>query len=177
MRELKIGYLWIVIVLGVCVLAGTAPAEEKALTRPCYLVLASSAEETGGSWATEFSASKTVDLTLTVVLAKMPTSEHVLELRVFAPSGHLYQSLAWPVSLPSRKAELRSLPGYPKPKKQLVPRQVTISGKRYYKVDFAFPVGGTMITRDGLYGEWRIEPYLDGEPVPCGEATVITIRE
>jgi len=178
MRQAQHFRIWIVIALGMGLLAGIVPGEEeKTLATPCYMVLASSAEETGGRWASEFSAAKTVDLTLTVVLEKAPTKEQVLELRIFAPSGNLYQSLACPVALPGRKAELRPVPGYPRPKKQLVPRTLTYEGKRYYRVDFAFPVGGTMITSNGLYGKWQIVPYLDGQPIPCGKPALIAIRE
>jgi hypothetical protein len=173
--------LFVMFIAGALALAAPAaePETDKALGRPgCAWVLASSAEEHDGAFAKAFSATRTVDLTLTVLLPQSVAEEHVVELRIYTPTGNLYQSLAVPVAAPGRvKAENRTLPGYPRAKKQVLPKAFTYEQVSYYRVDIPFPVGGTLITSNGLYGGWRIAAHLDGSGEPCGKAALVTIAE
>ena len=80
--------------------AGAAVEDEKVMAKPCAYVLASSPEEHTNAYASKFSAGRTVDLTLSVLLPTTFTGEHRLALRVFTPNGSLYQELAVPVASP-----------------------------------------------------------------------------
>ncbi len=44
----------------------------------------------------------------------------------------------------------------------VIPQEVSYLNQRFYRVDIPFPVGGTLITSNGLYGKWRITAHLDG---------------
>ena len=105
-----------------------------------------------------FSASKVLDLELTVRLPRSIRAETV-ELNLFTPEGHLYQTLSVPVS-PATDAgagESRG-PG------------------SYRTVSATLPVAGTTIVRSSLYGTWKVEAYLDRAQTPCGPALELAIR-
>lgn len=158
--------------------AGAAVEEEKVMAKPCAYVLASSPEENTNAYASKFSASRTVDLTLSVLLPTTFTGEHQLALRVYTPGGSLYQELAVPVAPPgTANAHARMVPGYPRAKKVVIPQEVSYLNQRFYRVDVPFPVGGTLITSNGLYGKWRITAHLDGADDACGAAAQIVIAE
>ena len=161
--------------------AGAAIEDDKVMAKPCAYVLASSPEENTNAYASKFSASRTVDLTLSVLLPTTSTGEHRLALRVYTPNGSLYQELAVPVASPgTAKAhglQTRTLPGYPRAKKVVIPQEVSYLNQRFYRVDVPFPVGGTLITSNGLYGKWRITAHLDGADDACGAAAQIVITE
>jgi hypothetical protein len=144
---------------------------------PCLVVLAKSAEEHGGTWASSFHASRTTDLTLAVVLPKTLEGEHEVELKIFTPRDNLYQSIRVPMAAPGKTPENRTVASYPMAIKQLRLAQEDYKGKPYYKAEISFPVGGTLITTNSLYGQWRIEAYLDGEKKPCGPPTYLQIEE
>ena len=55
--------------------------------------------------------------------------------------------------------------------------QVSYLNQRFYRVDVPFPVGGTLITSNGLCGKWRITAHLDGADDACGAAAQIVITE
>jgi hypothetical protein len=38
-------------------------------------------------------------------------------------------------------------------------------------------VGGTDIVSAGLYGTWKVEPYLDDAAAPCAEALSFALRQ
>ena len=158
--------------------AGAAVEDEKVMAKPCAYVLASSPEEHTNAYASKFSAGRTVDLTLSVLLPTTFTGEHRLALRVYTPNGSLYQELAVPVASPgtakAQGLQTRTLPGYPRAKKVVIPQEVSYL---FYRVDVPFPVGGTLITSNGLYGKWRITAHLDGADDACGAAAQIVITE
>ncbi|MBP7866928.1 MAG: hypothetical protein KA419_13375 [Acidobacteria bacterium] len=156
-----------------------ALAETEASAGPatCVMILAGSAEETPGTWGTAFSATRTVDLTFTVVFRKNLRGEHLLELRVFTPQGDLYQSISGQVAEEGKKAEKRKVPGYAMPRLQWVPTPISHGDRRGLKVDVPFPVGGTLIQTSSLYGQWRVEAYVDGARIPCTEPLHFWITE
>jgi hypothetical protein len=90
-----------------------------------------------------FSAARTLDLRFKAVLARAVGPEARVELRLYTPRGYLYQSLRAPA------------PG---------------DGGSPAPWTATLPVAGTSIVNSSLYGEWRIEPHLDGSPRPCGPA-------
>lgn len=77
--------------------------------------------------------------------------ERTLELRLYTPEGFLYQVLEVEV-------------------------EVEQAGRRRQRLQARLPVAGTSIMASGLYGRWKVVPYLDGARKPCGPARPFTIR-
>lgn len=144
---------------------------------PCTDILAKSAEENGGAWATSFHASMTTDLTLAVIFPKNFQGEHEVELRLYTPGGDIYQSIRVPIAEAGRKAENRVVNGYPRAIQQVVPKPEAYLGTALLKVEIPFPVGGTLISSNSLYGQWRIEALVDQDKKPCGKPVYIQIEE
>ncbi len=143
---------------------------------PCVAILAASAEETpNGKFGTSFSATKTTDLTFSVAFQRGYTGEHLVELRFFTPRGFLYQSMTVPAVIGGTASGTRTVPGYPHPMRVKSGPRFTYKGSTLWKVDVPFPVGGTEIGRNSLYGTWKVQAYLDGAADPCGAAATFRI--
>jgi hypothetical protein len=101
-----------------------------------------------------FSAAKTLDLEFEMRLRKGREDEdpQLVRFRVLTPKGHLYQE----IQTAPQRAERRR-------------RGSTASGQ--------IPVAGTFIATSSLFGRWRVVPYLDDDPKPCGAAAVFSIVE
>ena len=100
-----------------------------------------------------FSAARTLDLDLGAerlgARAGIP-----VELRLYTPKGHLYQTLhvtATDRNAPTARGSSGAEAAWP-----LVAR---------------LPVAGTAVVNHSLYGQWTVEPYLEGHSEPCGEAS------
>jgi hypothetical protein len=100
--------------------------------------------------ALRYSAAKTDDLEFLATVLPHVRGSHQLELRIFTPRGHLYQTLAAPFVVPSRSVRER----------RTSPKTLVVSAR--------LPVSGTLIMTSSLYGRWRVVPYLDGATEPCG---------
>ncbi len=98
-----------------------------------------------------------------VVSCRRKLAGQSLELWVYTPKGHLYQALK--VALPAFR-ERR--------KEQAEGEGVKPAGGRAEAV-LTFAVRGTLITTNGLYGRWRVEPHLDRDPRPCGKPAAFSI--
>jgi hypothetical protein len=72
----------------------------------------------------------------------------MLRLRVYAPSGFLYQVLAVPVA----------------------------AGRGHRRIEARLPVAGTSIMASGLYGRWRVVPQVDDSSEPCGPGRPFVIQ-
>lgn len=142
-----------------------------------------------GAWVPEpgaprFSARAADDLFFTVDLYSGAFNETaVVHLKVMLPSGHLYQETAYPVATASTRADsgeavvYRRVKGYPYPVRE---RELTeVRGDRGPEEEFtvSFPVGGTQIVRNALYGEWKVVGFLDDAEQPCGAAAPFVISE
>lgn len=141
---------------------------------PCTFVQVSALEASPGA-KNRFSATAVTDLVFTTRFAGKLSGEHVLELKVFAPSGALYQSLAVPIAEPGKQPGARPVKGYPYPKEEVAVRTVGQGMAAVHEVDVSFPVGGTLILQNGLYGTWSVEPYLDFQRRACGPTTSFEI--
>ncbi len=97
-----------------------------------------------------FSAARTIDLQLAFVVRRHASPDARLELRLYTPKGHLYQTLRAARPSPS------STPG---------PVRSTRD-----PWTAALRVAGTAIVNHSLYGRWTVQPHLDGNPHPCGSA-------
>jgi len=110
-----------------------------------------------------YSAARTLDLELGVLLRRDVPPDARVELRVYTPKGHLYQTL-------------RALPPAPTPP-GASSRPAAGASRAPSAWTGTLPVAGTAIVNHSLYGEWRVEPHLDGSPRPCGEAWAFRIGQ
>jgi hypothetical protein len=119
-----------------------------------------------------YSTTATDDLTVTVELDGAAGGDHLLELRWHLPGGGLYQSVAVPFTAGAAPAAGgRRVEGYPFP----VPVRGAVAGVRpgfgaVVAVEDRLPVAGSSIVDAALWGEWRLEAFLDGGAEPCAPA-------
>jgi hypothetical protein len=166
---------WLSLAVSLALVAGTALAQGNG-SPPCANIQVVSHEE-GSNAADRFSATATTDLVFNVNFHQSFSGDHLLELRLFTPSGHLYQSLAVPIADASRVPGSRMVPGYPRPLKEQTPAEVTEGTTRLKRVEVRFPVGGTLISSNSLYGRWRVEAYVDGAGQPCSPPKAFVIQQ
>lgn len=165
--------------------SATPPVDS--LAGQCVGVVVSSPE--APNRRVSFSATKIVDLQFGALLRSRISGEHVLNLKVYTPKGHLYQQLDVPfrggvVNGATNPAEatsgprMRRVEGYPQPmpEQELVAAR-TPTGQRGYRVSARLPVAGTSIMASSLYGKWKVVPHLDGSLKACGAATVFSITQ
>jgi len=107
-----------------------------------------------------FSAGQILDLELEVRLpVKQFREQHVgrhrVELKLYTPSGNLYQTLFLPfdVDVPEKARK-----------------------NRYLSTSAMLPVAGTSIVTSSLYGEWTILGYVDGATKSCGKPKRIKLN-
>ena len=106
-----------------------------------------------------FSAAEVLDLEFQVVLpADTSFAGRRLELKLFTPKGHLYQTLAVPAATAASKASTKK------------------RRARYQTVTARLPVAGTTIVNNSLYGTWKAEAYFEGEPTACAKARSFVIK-
>ena len=168
----------VLLAVGLATVLASSPSARAAQkpASPCVAILVASSEETPkNGWGTKFSATKTTDLTFTVLFLQGFTGEHIVELRVFTPRGFLYQSMSVPAAVAGLASGTRTVSGYPHPVPVKASSRFAYQGSTLWKVDVPFPVGGTEIGRNSLYGTWKAQAYLDGSPNPCGAATTFRI--
>jgi hypothetical protein len=118
----------------------------------------------------DFSAASVLDLEFWVVLpTSSATSAPGIELKLFTPNGHLYQTLSAPFVAPVVAP--------------VAPRAAAAAGPaspgrppRFQTVTLRLPVAGTTIVNSSLYGAWTAEAYLAGVPSPCTKALGFQIR-
>lgn len=156
-----------------------AAARESAAAQPCRSLVVAAAEETHGAAGEKFSATKTTDLTFRLFVDPALSGDHVLELKVYTPRRFLYRSIAVPVALggaaSGAAAQERTVAGYPHPQRVRRATHEKLAGADAQKIEVAFPVGGTDIVANSLYGKWRVEPFLDGAADACGSAATFRI--
>jgi len=106
------------------------------------------------------------------------SGNHTVEFRTYMPGGALYQSQAVPISIRMGQGvgpSTRALAGYPFPVAVQQPApEVTRTatgmlptGPALVNVTARMPVAGTPIINSSLYGDWRVEAYLDGATRAC----------
>ena len=95
-----------------------------------------------------FSATRILALDFETRLSERRAHEHTLRLRLYTPSGFLYQVLAVPVA----------------------------ANRGHRRVEARLPVAGTSIMASGLYGRWTVVPQLDDSSEPCGPGRHFVIR-
>lgn len=150
--------------------AGPLVADRERSRAECLAVIVTSPQQPAGERPRgSFSASRILDLNFNTALRRRATGPHLLELKVFTPRGHLYQTLTVPFTAPRKSRGARVVDGYPRPLPEQETRIVNRDGRPSYEVMASLPVGGTAIMSNSLYGSWRVQPILDGEA--CGPMT------
>ena len=147
-----------------------------------------------------FSSRQILDLQFRARLRRDLQGDHTLQLKVFTPGGFLYQVITVPfvgappppdpreraaraksgaAARPEGPPPPRAVEGYPRPLpvQRLVPVRGDRTARTQYELGARLPVAGTSITMSSLYGRWSVQPYLDGQPGPCGPAARFTIRD
>ncbi len=95
--------------------------------------------------APTFSAAAILDLKLEATLSPAVKGQHQVEFKVYTPKGHLYQSLTAMTASSAAAQGGR-----------------TRGGKKTAAA-VMLPVAGTTIVTNSLYGQWKVEAFLDGE--------------
>jgi hypothetical protein len=95
-----------------------------------------------------FSAARILALDFATRLSDRRARKHTLRLRLYTPSGFLYQVLAVPVA----------------------------ASRVHRRVEARLPVAGTSIMASGLYGRWTVVPQLDDSSEPCGPRRHFVVR-
>lgn len=96
--------------------------------------------------APTFSAAAILDLKLEATLSPAVKGQHQVEFKVYTPKGHLYQSLTAMTASSAAAAQGGRQRG----------------GKKTAAA-VMLPVAGTTIVTNSLYGQWKVEAFLDGE--------------
>jgi hypothetical protein len=130
-----------------------------------------------------FSTRTVLDLEFQTRLERAYHGDHVLQLKVFTPSGFLYQELSvpftWPKpgrGRPKGKPEPVSHAGPSYPTVQAVGGAASSRSHRRAELSARLPVSGTSITMSTLYGRWSVQAFLDGKPRPCSPVRYFTIH-
>jgi hypothetical protein len=130
-----------------------------------------------------FSTRAVLDLEFQTRLERAYHGDHVLQFKVFTPSGFLYQELsvpfAWPTPGRSRsrgQLEPASYPGPPGARVQVVGEAASSWSLRRAELAARLPVSGTSITMSTLYGRWSVQAFLDGKARPCSPVRYFTIH-
>lgn len=125
-----------------------------------------------------FSTTATDDLAVTVEIDGAATGDHLLELRWFLPGGGLYQSVAVPFAAGVAPAAAgRRIAGYPFPVEvRAATEQVRDGFGSVFAVADRLPVAGSSIVEAALWGEWRVEAFLDGGAEPCTSAVAFRME-
>lgn len=119
------------------------------------------------------SASITDDVTVAVLLPGTFGGDHLLTLHFITPRGHLYQATSVPTS---DSPKLVQVPGYRRAIPAQVPTLALSEGRLIRRVEIRFPIGGTSISANSLYGTWKIVPFLDTLDGSCGPAHTVEIQ-
>jgi hypothetical protein len=111
-----------------------------------------------------FSASEILDVEFKTRLFHCPKGEHLLELKLYTPNGHLYQVLAVPVVVDAGKGKQSVMvKGFPKALTSQAIATDAKQGTERYFATATLPVAGTFITTNSLHGTWGVEAFLDGK--------------
>jgi len=182
--------------LAAAALIAAAPAAVAVNSKPdkhCLAVVVGSPQQLGNgngqkndderefeSGATTFAATNVTDIEFAIVFSPQVASQfssvHLVEFRVFTPSGNLYESLSLPITTDAKRAgERHRVPGYP----DLVPVQVlkpiTHGNGNGLFAKVKLPVAGTPILSNSLYGTWKADALVEEQTTSCSTPASFTI--
>ncbi len=126
----------------------------------------------------KFSAQRISNATFLVLFPASEKFEYgEMLVKVLTPKGHLYQEVTVPLKRDSEApAEVkRQVPGYPYPL-EIRSAKLTTSTQGTNRVVSVPPllVGGTQISRNGLFGVWKVEAWPENTNKPCSAEFEIT---
>ena len=99
-----------------------------------------------------------------------------MELKIYTPHHFLYQSTAIPFTYDGNgKGRQRKLQGYPLPLNVRVLAPVSWAKGKALGTSVRFPVAGTLIMSNSLYGIWSAEAFVDGDALRCAAPATFTI--
>jgi len=115
-----------------------------------------------------YPATGILDVIFEVGVDGVLSGDHLLELRVLTPNGHLYQVLTAPVTADAAKTTSRvRVAGFPYPLQVQHLKPITVAKASASGVVLKLPVGGTLIVSTSLYGLWEVQPFLDRAAAGC----------
>ncbi len=121
-----------------------------------------------------FSVRRVLDLLFVMAFPEHSVpGDRVIRFIVRTPRGRVYQKIDVPLGTPGRTPGVRMLPGYRYPLKESPARMVRGPSGRMVVTAVPFPVGGTVIQQNGLYGTWRVEADVMRTRRPCAVATFV----
>ncbi len=135
-----------------------------------------SEQKNDGKFDTTFSATQIIDVDLSVMfppgIAAKFAGDHKVEVRIYTPRGHLYQSMTIPfTSDESRKGRHVTIEGYPQP------LETQLLDEKQLRVFVRLPVAGTPIISNSIYGKWSAQAYVDDDPVACSKPSTFQITQ
>lgn len=129
----------------------TAPPAANKQSKRCFVVRANAITGEANAKRTRyrrrFSAQDALDLRLSVWMP-IRNDAGLVEIKLYTPTGHLYEVL-------QAGADSGTI------------GETKYRGRRARVVAGRLPIAGTHITGRSLYGKWRAEVFLDGEPASC----------
>lgn len=155
-------------ILVLLALGGTAEAQSILPPVACQIMVEDPNEDhgLGRRPGAGISAAITDDVTVTVLFPPAWRGDHMLTLRFLTPRGHLYQSMDVPIS---DTPGLHQVPGYPRPLPAKVPVPMAVNRQPFRGVQITFPIGGTSITENSLYGSWQILAFVNAADRACSQ--------
>lgn len=148
----------------------------------CVGMAFSSDQKNKGKFDASFSATQVIDVDLSVLfhpgIAAKFAGDHKVEVRIYTPRGHLYQSMTIPfTSDPSRKGNHVTIDGYPQQLETQLLEEVSTSNGKQLRTFVRLPVAGTPILTNSIYGTWSAQAYVDDEPVACSKPAKFQITQ
>jgi hypothetical protein len=159
------------ICLAIPLLLGSAPL----LGRGPVDLVVTSPDAPLQSAQTPFRATQIIDLEFSAAFRARLRGPHLLEFKVYTPNGKLYQALVAPFTGDVPRREGRRVDGFPEPLPEQTMQESTGRWRPFFRpglfhVTARLPVAGTWIITNSLYGQWRVDLYLDRAEARIGTA-------
>lgn len=155
----------ITLLLASSLLLATSPAEDAPRRQVKVIVTSPDVEVRPG--LPTFRATEILEVQFAAQFRQRPTGDHLVEFKVYTPTGALYQTLTVPFTGQDRARQLRPVEGYPA---ALLERRIRQTEQLKYYVFARLPVAGTWIVTNSLYGGWRVDAHFDGSLEPTAHA-------
>ena len=97
-------------------------------------------------------------------------SEHIVTLKYFTPKGYFYEEEKYPIAINNTERVRVQIPGYRFPKRVILAKSSPISSFNVINrkiTSIPFPIGGTYISKNKLFGMWKVKIYVDNNKDPC----------
>jgi hypothetical protein len=163
--------------LAVLTLAAAPALEARDSSLQCTVLPVTSPQQRPLLVSPPFSATRILDVVFHVLTPRQLRGDHALDIKVYTPKGHLYQTLSTRFPAVAASASVTrafSLATLIRPERV---HTVRYAGLKRQLVSARLPVAGTHIVSHSLYGSWRIAPHLDGSLAPCGEGRSFSIEQ